>query len=101
MTDSRPKSESAAPPIEVPLEALSPEALNGVIEGFVLQEGTDYGREEVSLAKKIEQVRRQIERGDVKIVFDPDSESVGLLTSREFLIRQKKDRSDGRPERSE
>lgn len=73
-----------APPIEVPWTELSEDALNGVLESFVLREGTDYGREEVSLATKIDQVRRQLQRGDVKIVFDPASESIQILTSREF-----------------
>lgn len=85
MIDSRPRNEEESPPpVEVPAEALSPEALAALIEAFVLREGTDYGREEVSLGTKCEQVRRQLERGDVKIVFDPQSESVGLLTTVEF-----------------
>lgn len=71
--------------IEVPREQLSEELLNAVIEHFVLREGTDYGSVEVSLDAKVSQVRRQIERGEVKIVFDPSSESVTLMTKRDFL----------------
>ncbi|MBX3017680.1 MAG: YheU family protein [Bdellovibrionaceae bacterium] len=74
----------AAPPVEVPWTELSEDALNGVLESFVLREGTDYGREEVQLATKIDQVRRQLQRGDIKIVFDPTSESIQLLTAQEF-----------------
>lgn len=73
------------PPIEVPMEQLSPEALHGLIESFILREGTDYGREEVSLEKKMEQVRKQMNRGDVKIIFDPNTETVTLLTKRDWL----------------
>lgn len=75
---------NAAPPIEVPWTGLSEDALNGVLESFVLREGTDYGREEVALATKIEQVRRQLQRGDVMIVFDPNTESIQLLTAQEY-----------------
>ncbi|WP_413287841.1 YheU family protein [Bdellovibrio sp. HCB337] len=78
------------PPIEVPREVLSSDALNGIIESFILREGTDYGREEVSFGKKYEQVERQLDKGDVKIVFDPNTESVGIVTAQEWakLIRQ-------------
>lgn len=64
----------------IPPQFLSTEALQGLIEEFITREGTDYGWEEVPLSTKVEQVRRQIERGDVVIVFDTASETVSLLT---------------------
>jgi uncharacterized protein len=73
-------SETIAPPLEVPSDALSAEALNGIIDNFILREGTDYGAEEVSRSTQVERVRRQIEKGDVKIVYDANTESVTLLT---------------------
>lgn len=73
-----------APPIEVPMDALSTEVLNAVIESFVLREGTDYGRQEVELETKIEQVKKQIAKGLVKIVFDPNTESVTMLTEKDY-----------------
>lgn len=76
--------ESSTPPIEVPIEALSAELLDAIIESFILREGTDYGSVEFSLEAKLKQVRRQIEKGDVKIVFDPTTESVNLMTDRDF-----------------
>ena len=36
----------------IPTEALSEEALAGVIEAFVLREGTDYGHRDYSLGRK-------------------------------------------------
>lgn len=66
-------------PVEVPLEALSPAALRGVIESFVAREGTDYGEREASLERKVADVRRQLERGEARIVFDPDTESINIL----------------------
>lgn len=72
------------PPVEIPMDALSAEILDAVIESFVLREGTDYGRQEVELETKIEQVKKQLAKGLVKIVFDPNSESVTLLTDKEF-----------------
>ena len=70
-------------PIEVPWAALSKEALRGVVEAFVLREGTDYGEWEFSLEQKVEQVMRQLKRGEAALWFDPETSSVTLVpTSR-------------------
>lgn len=76
--------EEQIPPVEVPIDALSAELLDAIIESFILREGTDYGSVEFSLETKLKQVRQQIEKGDVRIVFDPATESVNLMTDREF-----------------
>lgn len=65
-------------PIEIPCGELSAEALRGVIESFVLREGTDYGEREYSLEQKVDQVRAQLVRGQARILFDPESETVTL-----------------------
>jgi uncharacterized protein YheU (UPF0270 family) len=67
------------PPIAVPHTELSPEALTGVIESFVLREGTDYGERDVSFETKVMQVRGQLERREAEIVYDPDTESIGIV----------------------
>ena len=64
----------------IPQSALSSDALLGVIKEFVTREGTEYGAEEVSLQTKIKQVQRQLDRGDVVIVFDQATESVDLVS---------------------
>jgi len=78
------------PPIEVPREVLSDEAMRGIVESFILREGTDYGREEVALTTKMIQIEKQLERGDVKIVFDPNTESVGIVTAHEWAKLQRR-----------
>lgn len=70
--------------IEIPPGKLPPETLDGVIEAFVLREGTDYGESEVPLAEKIAQVRRQITEGEIVIVYDETLETTNLLTRREY-----------------
>ena len=65
--------------VEIPADALSPDALRGVVEAFVNREGTDYGAVERSLDEKVADVMRQLERGEARIVFDPESESVTLI----------------------
>jgi len=49
-----------------------------VIEAFVLREGTDYGEREYSLEQKVAQVRAQLERGQARILFDPESNTVTI-----------------------
>jgi hypothetical protein len=72
--------ESAAPAeaVQIPHELLSPDALRGVIEAFVLREGTDYGAREFTHEEKVQQVLEGLKRGEVQILFDPDTETVTL-----------------------
>jgi len=60
-------------------QELSEDALNGVLEEYVTREGTDYGLQEYSLEQKVTHLRRQLERGEAIIDFDPDTETVNLL----------------------
>ena len=69
-------------PLEVPHTELSAEALHGVIESFVLREGTDYGARDVPHETKIAQVLRQLERGEAKILFDPVTETIDIVVKR-------------------
>lgn len=66
-------------PIEVPMSALSADALRGVIEEFVSRDGTDYGRVERTLDEKVRDVVRQLTRGEAKILFDPDTRSTHIV----------------------
>lgn len=56
--------------IEVPWQSLSEDALRGLIEEYVLREGTDYGHSDYSLDGKVAVVQRQIESGRVLIHYD-------------------------------
>ena len=77
--DPAPAEQGAQPltgPVLIPHGELSADALQGVIESFVLREGTDYGEREYSLEQKVAQVRAQLERGQARILFDPESNTV-------------------------
>jgi uncharacterized protein len=67
------------PPIIVPHTDLSADALTGVIQSFVLREGTDYGERTVPFETKVMQVRRQIERREAEIVYDQNTESIDIV----------------------
>jgi len=71
--------ETPAAPVVVPHRELSAEALRGVIESFVLREGTDYGEREYSLDEKVAHVMQQLERGQARIEFDPITETVDIV----------------------
>ena len=78
------KENENLPPVEIPMEALSSDTLQSVIESYILREGTDYGWHEADHDNKIDQIKRQLSNGKIKIAFDPNTESVTLLTAQEW-----------------
>jgi len=74
--------ERPAEPVDVPHTELTADLLRAVIESYVLREGTDYGEREFSLEEKVARVLRQLERGEVQIVFDPETETVDIAVRR-------------------
>jgi len=76
-----------AGPVEVEPSSLSAVALRGLIEEFVSRDGTDYGIHERDLEDKVEDVRRQLERGDAIIVFDPEAETVNIVLESDYAAR--------------
>ena len=65
----------------IPPERLSAEALQQLIEQFVLREGTEYGAQEVSLADKVAQVAQQLEHGQVVIIYSQLHETIDIVPS--------------------
>lgn len=63
----------------IPHQQLARETLDALIEEFVTREGTEYGEQDVPLETKVEQVRRQLERGTVVIVFDAAIATTSLM----------------------
>jgi uncharacterized protein len=74
--------EEPEEPVVVAHTDLSPDALRGVVEAFVLREGTEYGAREYTLDEKLTHVMLQLERGEAQIVFDPNSQSVDIVVNR-------------------
>ena len=67
-------------PVEVPHTALAADVLAAVLESFVLREGTDYGERELALEDKVARLRRLLECGEARIVYDPATDSVDIVT---------------------
>jgi uncharacterized protein YheU (UPF0270 family) len=80
--------EPAPPePVLVPYTELTSELLHRVVEAFVLREGTDYGRREFSLDEKVAHVIAQLQQGKVQIMFDPEADSVSIVTTAQVTRR--------------
>jgi uncharacterized protein YheU (UPF0270 family) len=70
--------------IEVPIGKLSSDALEGLIDEFITREGTDYGEREYALTEKRASVLKQLQRAEVAVVYDFESESTTLVTREEL-----------------
>ena len=79
-----PLYENAAMTTLIPPERLHPDTLNRILEEFVTRDGTDYGAEELSLDAKVARLRPQVMKGEVVIVFDESTETLGLCPRNEL-----------------
>lgn len=61
----------------IPYQMLEPATLDALLEDFVTRDGTDNGFDD-SLERRVVQVRRMLEKGEVLIVFHPDAGDVSL-----------------------
>ena len=72
----------------IPYTDISDDTLNNLIEYFVLREGTDSGEHEVELPQKVAMVKRQLNSGEVLIVYSELHESINLIAKQQFLQQQ-------------
>ena len=72
---------TSAPIIKIPSDALSPEALDGVIDDYVMREGTDYGHRDFDLEQKRDAVRRQLRSGRAVITYDSISHTTTIVAT--------------------
>ncbi len=68
----------------IPWQDLAPETLENLIESFVLREGTDYGEQERSLEQKVADIRRQLQSGEVLVVWSELHETVNIMPRNQF-----------------
>jgi uncharacterized protein YheU (UPF0270 family) len=70
--------------IKIPHTELSAQALAGVIDEFVMREGTDYGHRDFTLGEKRARVLTALQKGHAAITFDPDTQTTSIVTSESF-----------------
>jgi uncharacterized protein YheU (UPF0270 family) len=68
--------------MKIPQQELSSDALVGVIDAFILREGTDYGLQEYTLKEKRQRVLNSLARGDAEIHFYPENEHIDIVMVR-------------------
>ncbi len=68
--------------MKIPQQELSSDALVGVIDAFILREGTDYGLQEYTLEEKRQRVLNSLARGDAEIHFYPENEHIDIVMVR-------------------
>lgn len=72
----------------IPHRELSAEALQGVLEEFVSRDGTDSGYTKLSLQQRVDQVRRQLDRDEAVMVYNPATQSVNIIPRRDLDHRK-------------
>jgi uncharacterized protein len=67
--------------MEISYKELKEDTLRNIIEEFVTREGTDYGHVNISLAKKIDDVKKLLDQGKVVLVYDDESKTCNIIES--------------------
>ncbi|MFZ4437627.1 MAG: YheU family protein [Syntrophales bacterium] len=72
---------------KIPVDKLSPEALQGVIEEFISRNGTDYGEIEASSDTKFRQVKQKLENGLAVLIFDDETETTNIFLADDPVLK--------------
>jgi uncharacterized protein len=73
---------------KIPVNRLSPEALQGVIEEFISRSGTDYGGVEASPETNFRQVKYKLENGLAVLIFDDETETTNIFLVNDPILRK-------------
>ncbi len=71
----------------IPVNKISPEALQGVINEFISRDGTDYGEMEVSWETKFRQVKDKLESGLVVLIYDDETETTNIFLANDPILK--------------
>jgi hypothetical protein len=72
----------------IPVNRLSPKALQGVIEEFISREGTDYGEREVSPETNFRQIKHKLENGSAVLIFDDETETTNIFPADNPILKK-------------
>ena len=72
----------------IPVNRLSPEALQGVIQEFISRDGTDYGEMEVSPETKFRQVKHKLDTGSAVLIFDDETETTNIFLADNPILKK-------------
>ena len=72
---------------KIPVDKLSPEALQEVINEFISRDGTDYGEMEVSPETNFRQVKDKLETGLAVLIFDDETETTNIFLANDPVLK--------------
>jgi uncharacterized protein YheU (UPF0270 family) len=72
---------------KIPVNKLSPEALQGVINEFISRDGTDYGEMEISPETSFRQVKNKLETGSAILIFDDEIETTNIFLANDPVLK--------------
>ena len=72
---------------KIPVNKLSSEALQGVIEEFISRAGTDYGEVEASQETKFRQVKQKLDNGLAVLIFDYETETTNIFLANDPVLK--------------
>jgi uncharacterized protein YheU (UPF0270 family) len=73
---------------KIPVDKLSPEALQGVIKEFISRNGTDYGEIEAATETKFRQVKYKLETGSAVLIFDDETETTNIFLADDPVLKK-------------
>ena len=76
---------------KIPVNKLSPEALQGVINEFISRDGTDYGEREVSPETIFRHVKQKLETGSAVLIYDDKTETTNILSADNPVLKKIED----------
>jgi uncharacterized protein YheU (UPF0270 family) len=71
----------------IPVNKLSPETLQGVIEEIISRNGTDYGEKESSLETNFRQVKDELENGSAVLIFDDGTKTTNIFLADDPILK--------------
>ena len=72
---------------KIPVNKLSSEALQGVINEFISRDGTDYGEMEISPETSFRQVKNKLETGSAVLIFDDETETTNIFLANDPVLK--------------
>ena len=73
---------------KIPVNKLSPEALQGVIAEFISRSATDYGEIEVPWETKFRRVKYKLENGSAVLIFDDETETTNIFLANDPVLKK-------------
>ena len=72
----------------IPVNKLSHEALQGVIEEYISRDGTDYSEIEVPTETKFRYVKQKLEKGLAVLIFDGEAETTNIFLADDPIFKK-------------